>query len=134
MKAAGEAVGIDFTGKTDRAPNTLIAHALLEYTLEKYGREKQNEIQEALFQGYFTDGVFLDVAGVSSIAAGCGLDRVEIEVALKDDGLLRSVREKVQRNYREVDGGVPTFVINGHRAFSGAQDPESFHRVFDKLL
>lgn len=134
MKAAGEAVGIDFTGKTDRSPNTLISHALLEYTLEKYGSEKQNEIQEALFQGYFTNGVYPDVSGVTSLAVGCGLDRVEIDVALKDEGLIRSVQEKVQSNYGEVDGGVPTFIINGRRVFSGAQDPETFHRVFDKLL
>lgn len=134
LKTAGEAVRINFTGLTDRSPNTLVSHALLEYALEKHGREKQNEVQEALFQGYFTDGVYPDLSNVASIGVKCGLDGEEVERALKDEGLLKTVRDKVQQNYGEVDGGVPTFIINGRRAFSGAQDPEIFHQVFDTVL
>jgi len=134
MKAAGMAVGIDFTGKTDRSPNTLIAHTLLDYTLEKYGSEKQNEVQEALFCGYFTDGIYPDVAGAASIAASCGLGEDEVKLALTDESLRTKVWNKVETNYHEVNGGVPTFIINGRRAFSGAQDPETFHKVFDKLI
>jgi len=134
MKAAGMAVGIDFTGKTDRSPNTLVSHTLLEYTLEKYGVEKQNEVQEALFRGYFTDGIYPDVAGAASIAASCGLDEDEVKLALTDVNLRSKVWKEVEKNYHKVDGGVPTFIINGRRAFSGAQDPETFHKVFDKLI
>jgi len=134
MKAGGEAVGIDFTGLTDRSPNTLVAHALLEYALEKHGREKQNEVQEALFKAYFTDGVYPDPSNVTFIGVNCGLDGEKVQRALQDEGLLGKVRRKVQQNYEEVDGGVPTFIINGHRAFSGAQEPETFHQVFDTML
>ena len=67
LKTAGEAVRINFTGLTDRSPNTLVSHALLEYALEKHGQKKQNEVQEALFQGYFTDGVYPDLSNVASI-------------------------------------------------------------------
>lgn len=134
MKMAGEAVGIDFTGKTDRSPNTLVAHALLEYALENHGPEKQNEVQEALFKGYFTDGVYPDVSNATAIAVSCGLDGEEVGRALVDEGRLRKVREAVRRNYDAVDGGVPTFVVNGRRVFSGAQDPSTFHRAFGMLL
>jgi len=34
LKGAGVAVGIDFSGKCDTYPNTLQAHALLEYVLD----------------------------------------------------------------------------------------------------
>ena len=37
LKAAGQAVGIDFTGKTDRTPNTLSAHTLLDYAATTSG-------------------------------------------------------------------------------------------------
>ena len=53
MKAAGAAVGIDFTGKCDRYPNTLIGHALLEYAKNFEDGKYQNDVQEALFQVRF---------------------------------------------------------------------------------
>eukprot|EP00567_Pseudictyota_dubia_P015701 CAMPEP_0197456602 /NCGR_PEP_ID=MMETSP1175-20131217/43824_1 /TAXON_ID=1003142 /ORGANISM="Triceratium dubium, Strain CCMP147" /LENGTH=211 /DNA_ID=CAMNT_0042990723 /DNA_START=57 /DNA_END=692 /DNA_ORIENTATION=+ len=134
LKEAGEPVGINFTGKTDRSPNTLVAHALLDYTLEKAGHQKQNEVQEALFKGYFTDGVYPDVDGATSIGVSCGLDEQEVKAALTDEAGLKKVQETVYRNYNLVDGGVPFFIINGRGAFSGAQDPSTFHRVFDRLL
>ena len=50
LQKEGVEVGIDFTGKCDRLPNTLQAHALLEYAKEHDGGSKQNEMAEALFQ------------------------------------------------------------------------------------
>jgi len=126
-------VGIDFTGKTDRSPNTLVSHALLEYTLEKHGSAKQNEVQEELFRAYFTNGIYPDVPSLTSIGVSCGLDGKEVERVITDPGKLKNVQELVHRNYGVVDGGVPFFVINGQPAFSGAQDPSTFHQAFDML-
>lgn len=134
LKAAGAAVDIDFTGKTDRSPNTLVAHGLLDYALERRGPKGQNEVQEALFRAYFTDGVYPDVEGATSVAVSCGMDREDVAAALSDGDRVRRVQEEVYRNYNAVDGGVPFFLFNGRPAFSGAQDPSSFHNVFDKLL
>jgi predicted DsbA family dithiol-disulfide isomerase len=64
LKQAGAAVGIDFTGATDRAPNTVMAHALSEYAGRQEGGEGaknrglQNRLMEVLFRQYFTDGVY----------------------------------------------------------------------------
>eukprot|EP00121_Abeoforma_whisleri_P015640 Awhi_evm1s14395 len=57
MKRLGLEAGIDFTGKTDRTPNTILSHNLLRYAFEneKGGWKVQNEVQEKLFQAYFTD-------------------------------------------------------------------------------
>ena len=50
---AGMGVGLEFTTKSDRFPNTLPAHAVLEHTLEKYGADKQNQLVEVVFKvGY----------------------------------------------------------------------------------
>ena len=51
IKEAGESVGINFTGKADRCPNTIQAHVLLEYL--KKDLKVQNQVSEALFQVYF---------------------------------------------------------------------------------
>ena len=45
LKAAGAAAGIDFTGKTDRAPNTLLAHSLLSHVLDT---EPQKQVECAI--------------------------------------------------------------------------------------
>uniref|UniRef100_A0A7S0FTL9 DSBA-like thioredoxin domain-containing protein n=1 Tax=Minutocellus polymorphus TaxID=265543 RepID=A0A7S0FTL9_9STRA len=134
MKAAGQSVGIDFTGLTDRSPNTLLAHMLSDHTLEKYGWKKQNEVQEKMFKGYFTEGIYPDADALAYMARECGLDEKEVREALADDGLRHKVTNMVAENNEKVVGGVPMFVINGRPAFSGARDPSSFHMVFDVLL
>ena len=50
LKSAGASVGIDFTGKCDRYPNTLKGHALLEYAKTHNNGALQNDLQEALFK------------------------------------------------------------------------------------
>jgi predicted DsbA family dithiol-disulfide isomerase len=50
MKAAGAAVGIDFTGACDRAPNTVMSHCLLAYCEQQKGAKAQNELQELVFK------------------------------------------------------------------------------------
>jgi predicted DsbA family dithiol-disulfide isomerase len=134
MKAAGLNVGIDFTGKTDRSPNTLLAHMLSDYVLEKYGWKKQNELQERMFKGYFTDGIYPDVNALAYMGRDCGLDEKEVREALADDGLRYKVTNMISQNNEAVLGGVPMFIMNGRPAFSGARDPSAFHVVFDVLL
>ena len=58
LKEAGESVGIDFTGLTDRYPNSVDAHRLLAFALRTAGSAAQGELSEALFKAYFTDGVY----------------------------------------------------------------------------
>lgn len=133
LKAAGGSVGIDFTGKTDRSPNTLLAHALLEHTLEKRGWKKQNQVQEALFQAYFTDGIFPDEPNLIKIAHSNEVE--DFETALRETSLLEDVRKNIQLNYSVNRGhGVPFFIVNGQAVFSGAQDPSTFHKAFDAVL
>jgi len=134
MKAGGLAVGIDFTGKTDRYPNTLDAHVLLDYVLEQNGSTKQNEVQERLFKAYFTDGIFPDKEHLSRLAAECGLDGNKAKEALEDDGRRYKVKGIIAENSKRVTGGVPYFIVNGRPVFSGARGPEAFHEVFNMLL
>ena len=43
-------MGLDFTGKNERIPNSVEAHALLEYCKDLDDRKKQNHLAEALFK------------------------------------------------------------------------------------
>jgi predicted DsbA family dithiol-disulfide isomerase len=134
MKSTGASVGIDFTGKCDRSPNTLLGHTLLDFALDKHGSAKQNEVAERLFKMYYTDGIFPDVGNLSTVGQECGLEKSEIEAVLNDKEKLGKVEAAIRRNTKQVRGGVPFFVFNGQPAFSGAQDPSTFHEVFDQLL
>mmetsp|Transcript_11840 Transcript_11840/g.13417 ORF Transcript_11840/g.13417 Transcript_11840/m.13417 type:complete len:161 (-) Transcript_11840:431-913(-) len=134
MKSAGASVGIDFTGKCDRTPNTLLAHVLLEFVLQKYGSVKQNEIAERIFKMYFTDGIFPDAPNLSFVGQECGLEKSGIDSALNDPERIGEIKNTIRYNSGSVRSGVPFFVINGQPAFSGAQDPTAFHEVFNQIL
>jgi len=134
LKSAGTSVGIDFTGASDRAPNTLLCHALLEFALKKHGSVKQNEVAERLFKMYFTDGIFPDAKNLSVVGQECGLEKSEIDLALNDPEKLGEIKKSIRYNSGSVRSGVPFFVFNGQPAFSGAQDPATFHEIFDELL
>lgn len=134
MKRQGASVGIDFTGKCDRTPNTLLGHALLGYALERHGAGVQNDLAERIFKMYYTDGTFPDADNLSIVGQECGLAKADVEAALSDDERLEKTQVEIQRNRRKISGGVPFFVFDGQPFFSGAQDPSVFHQVFDELL
>lgn len=132
MKAVGKSVGIDFTGLTDRYPNTLLAHILLDYALKNHGPEVQDHLQEVLFRHYFTDGRYPDAENLRLAAEEVGIADVDgaMEYVLNN----RKAREAVQREAsdasREGISGVPYFKINGQEFGSGAHPPSAFVQAF----
>jgi len=133
LKAAGKAVGIDFTGKTDRYPNTVMAHALLSYALEAKGSAVQDTLSEVLFRHYFTDGKYPNETNLLSAAKEVGLDEAGSRAALRDTILQQKVKKEAQEHSRRGINGVPYFFVNGNPAFSGAHDPSSFVSAFEQL-
>lgn len=124
LRQAGLSVGIDFTGKTDRYPNSIAAHALLDWALETEGGPVQNRLQEVLFRHYFTDGRYPDVANLRAAAEEVGLDGAAAASAASDDARKKKVqREALSYSQRGVSG-VPYFILGGQGGFSGAQPPE----------
>ena len=53
LKSAGQRVGIDFTGKCDIYPRTVLGHTLMEYAAEEEDGVRQNQLQEILFRVRF---------------------------------------------------------------------------------
>jgi len=121
IEALGRDVGIEFGfGKIKRQPNTLAAHALIELA-GTHGL--QNDLAEALFQAYFTEGRDLsnpDTLRELATKAGLAADAVE-------QSLTEQARQHVKGHEDQARGigvqGVPFFIFNNRLAVSGAQEP-----------
>jgi len=133
MKQAGQAVGIEFTGKCDRYPNSVETHALLKYAAE-HAPEKQNTLQEILFRSYFTDGLYPSGENLSKAAAEAGLDGAAALAFATQEANKAAVVKEAQANSRSGISGVPFFIINGEPAFSGAQPPAAFVSAFEEAV
>jgi len=131
MKAAGEAVGITFTGKCDRYPNSLAAHALLKYAA-KVSPSKQSELQEVVFRQYFTDGLYPSVDNLAAAALEVGLDSEAAREFAESEENQSAVEAEAREISRAGVTGVPFFFVNGEPAFSGAQPPATFVRLLDE--
>lgn len=122
---AGEADGLVFAfDRIERTPNTFDAHRLI-WLAGQQGR--QDEVAEALFRSYFTNGREIgSLNSLAEIASGCGLSREEVEGFLASDRAVQEVRTEEAIGHRLGIRGVPYFVLNGSISISGAQPPEIF--------
>jgi predicted DsbA family dithiol-disulfide isomerase len=132
LRDTGAALGIQFRfDLIRRMPNSRASHALLAFAGE---HSRQDDISEALFSAYFEHGrdvgdpdVLVDLSG------GQGLDSNESRRALGDPHLEAQVLA-AERQAREWGiSGVPTFIFERRCAVSGAQSPEVFVQLFDRL-
>lgn len=130
LHAAGMQVGIDFTGKCDRYPSTVLAHCLLEFALTEGGPNLQNRLMESLFKSYFTDGSYPDLETLAGLASSAGMDRERVLAALSDEVRQTTVKTKAMAWSRAGVSGVPFFIIDNKPAFSGAQDAGTFQKAF----
>lgn len=135
LKHAGKSVGINFTGLTDRRPNTILFHATMEMLQESVSNKSVTAFHEAVFEEYFTLGIFPDQDGLLKAAQNMTTDDKNdvykaIEELYQNDAVLQEYSEKVkydawQESARGVTG-VPFFEFNGQPAFSGAQSVSAF--------
>jgi predicted DsbA family dithiol-disulfide isomerase len=129
LKQAGDAVGINFTGLTDRTPNTELFHATMQRILDRDGMRLQTIFQEAVFDAYFTRGIFPDEAALLDLAEEVGVQET-VATLYKNPDKLRKLRNAVvyeaQAASRRGITSVPAFSFNGEPAFSGAKDVGTF--------
>jgi predicted DsbA family dithiol-disulfide isomerase len=92
-------------------------------------------ILEALMRAYFTDGRDIgDRTVLTELAAASGLDRQAARALLDGDEDVAEIRAEDLQARRAGIEGVPCFIVNGHYALSGAQEPEAFYALFDMAL
>jgi len=110
-----------------RQPNTLDSHRLIHWA-EQQG--KAPAMKQRLMDLYFTEGADLTDRAVLLRAAGdVGLDTDEVRAGLASDRDVAEVAQKAQAAKEAGINGVPTFIVGGRYAVSGAQAPEALAQV-----
>lgn len=133
IREFGNAVGIDFRfDLIEKSPNTLDSHRLIRWA----GTAGcQNEMVDSLFRRYFEQGEDIGSHDVLADAAReVGMDTDIVRDLLSKDAD-RDLIAKEDATAREIGiQGVPSFVINSQWVVTGAQEPETLVRMFNKLL
>jgi predicted DsbA family dithiol-disulfide isomerase len=131
MAAIAKQVGLEYNFDKAIINNTLDAHRLL-HLAKKHGL--QNEMKERLFAAYYTEGKNIgDTETLVSLAVEVGLNAEETKTTLQSDAFTNHV-ELDQYEAQQVGvQGVPFYVFNKKYAVSGAQPPELFKEVLEKV-
>jgi len=129
---AGKPFGLEYNFDKIIVANTYRAHNLIYFAKEQ---GKQNEMEERLFEAYFTDGKNMDdVPTLVQLAA---------EMGLNTDGLVEILENKTYTDKVEADieearqlgiRGVPYFVFNRKFGVSGAQETSIFLETLKKAF
>ncbi|KAF1942547.1 thioredoxin-like protein [Clathrospora elynae] len=132
LSQIGKAEGINFKygGKTG---NTRDSHRLVQLGKTK-GPQMQTRVIEELFASYFEnekDITSRDVLTEAGVKAG--LEEKEIKDWLETGKGGPEVDHEVQDAVRQNISGVPNFTINDQYELGGAQEPEAFVQLFERL-
>ncbi len=127
---AGRAEGIEFAfQRIRRTPQTLHSHRLIRFA---GARGLQDEAVEALFAGYFLDGLDIgEIEVLLTIGESIGLGEKKLRAYLVSEADAGAVgAEEAKAREFGVDA-VPCYIVNGKFVIAGAQSPEAFARVFE---
>ena len=131
MTAIAKEVGLEYNFDHAIINNTLNAHQLLHFAKTK---GIQNEMKERLFNAYYTEGKDLSkIDTLVQLAAELGVEEAETKKVLEENLYANEVLADQERAYQIGVQGVPFFVFNNKYAVSGAQQPETFAEVLEKV-
>lgn len=134
LTALGAAEGIDY--RFDRAlrVSTLDAHRLLAWSWDHGGEAAQSPLKERLLRAYFEDGANVaDHATLTTLAAEVGLDAGDAAEVLAADRYRDVVLADLQGALDREITGVPGFLIEDRLLIPGAQEPETFVNVLNRV-
>jgi predicted DsbA family dithiol-disulfide isomerase len=129
---AAAAEGLTYAvDKMARQPNTRDAHRLI-LCAQAIGKAPQ--MKQRLMDLYFTEGGDLsDLEVLVQAAADCGLDPDEIRSKLASDADIEQVEAAANAAKNAGIDGVPTFILGGVAAVSGAQSPELLAQAIERV-
>ncbi|MCY7420929.1 MAG: DsbA family oxidoreductase [Chitinophagaceae bacterium] len=131
MSAIAKEVGLHYDFDKAIINNTLNAHRLLHFA-KQHGL--QNSLKERIFKAYYTQGKDIaDTETLAQLSVEVGLNEEQARTVLQDN-LFEAEVINDQHEALEVGvQGVPFYVFNGKYAVSGAQSPEAFAQVLNKV-
>jgi predicted DsbA family dithiol-disulfide isomerase len=132
VAAAAEQEGLTYAvDKMKRQPNTRDAHRLILWA-QAIGKAPQ--MKQRLMDLYFTEGGDLsDPETLVKAAADVGLDAAEVRAKLASDADAAQVDAAANSAKEAGIDGVPTFIIGGVAAISGAQDPQILANAIEQV-
>lgn len=119
------ALGINMMGDVTRVPNSVISHALLDWAYEQRP-EGQHQLQELVFQAYYTKNLFLGIDGCVQIAEEAGYDAKAAREHLEAGHGIAEVPKKAEANRESIISGIPNITFSNGQTVSGAQEPDRF--------
>lgn len=131
VTAAAAEVGLEFRMDIAMRANTLFAHRLIAFA-DRF--DKQHAMKDRLMQAYFSEGKSIgSPEALVELAIEVGLDQAEVEEFLDSTEETDTVVEQLQAAGELGISSVPTFVFNRSFGVPGAQSPEYFVRVMEKM-
>jgi predicted DsbA family dithiol-disulfide isomerase len=127
----GRAVGLDYRFGDAQRVNTFAAHRLAWYA-EREGHGIA--VTDGLFRAYFTEGRNVgDPAVLLEVGVAAGLEREALSAFLDSDEGNAEVAAELAEAQRLGITGVPTYVLAGKYAVSGAQEPDTLLEVLKEV-
>lgn len=123
--------GLDYRFDLLRHTNTRAAHELLHFAKD---RGLQLELSERLMAAYFSEGRHLGREDeLVALAVDAGLDADEARDALRSSRYAEAVDADIAQARAYGIQGVPFFVFDEKYGVSGAQPPEAFAQVIERV-
>jgi predicted DsbA family dithiol-disulfide isomerase len=131
MTQTAAAEGLEFNLEGTLTGNTFDAHQLVHLA---HAHVLQDAVVERLFRAYFTEHQSLfDQQTLVNLGADAGLNRDEAAAALGDNRYANAVDADIEIAHRLGVTGVPFYVIGDRYGISGAQAPETFLDVLQRV-
>jgi predicted DsbA family dithiol-disulfide isomerase len=122
---AGRRFGAEFNYQLlTRTPNTVAAHALARLARAEGGAVLQDQVIDALFTAYFTQGKDIgDHAVLERIAEEAGMQPGALRRSLAAHDEIRTLDSEIKSRGLN---GVPSYLMDGQLLFSGSQDVQGY--------
>ena len=132
VEQMASSVGLTYHTRKIVIANSFNAHRLSHFAKTK-SLEIQDQVEEALFNAYFTEGKNInDIPTLLEIGCSAGLDKNELTQLLNTEEFAYDVKQDIQEASNIGVSGVPFFLFNRKYAISGAQPPEVFLQTLEK--
>ena len=130
LKSIGTQLGINFDFEAIKTqPNTRLSHCFIS----AFEGDTQSAVKEGVLSAFFEQGRDIgDREVLIDIATQLGVDTQLASAALDDSALQAAVSERSEQARAHGINGVPTFIFDQLRGFSGAQDETAFLQMFDQ--
>lgn len=124
MTDMAKELGLEYNFDKAVIANSFDAHRLSHLAKEN---GLQDELEEALFKAYFTEGKNIaDKDTLTSLASAIGLNTEAVKQTLESDKYAQQVKHDIYEANQIGVRGVPYFVLADKYAVSGAQHTETF--------